>query len=189
MGKAVNKRELSEILGISERSLTEWQRDGMPVVQFADGLGKENAYDTEAVIRWWIARDISRVAGGSSVDKLNDVRYRRELLSLQRELGDVVIREEIRPAFQRYVGDVLAVMMGVPDKYAQVLELTPTQDGKHAVLQDIVSELRDVLGNYEFCAKNPDGRSQGLSQSAENHGGAVGGVLPADVVGGIGAGR
>ena len=173
MGKSVNKRELSEILGISERSLTEWQRDGMPVVEFADTQGRENTYDTEAVIRWWIARDVAR-AGGSSMDKLNDVRYRRELLSLQRDMGEVVIRDEIRPAFQRYVNDVLAVLLGLPDKYAQTLELTETQDGKHQVLQDLVAEVRDVLGNYEFCAETFDGRNPGLSQSAENHAGAVG---------------
>ena len=30
MGKRVNKRELAEILGKSERTLTDWQDDGPP---------------------------------------------------------------------------------------------------------------------------------------------------------------
>lgn len=173
MGKSVNKRELSEILGVSERTLTEWQRDGMPVVEFADTLGRENTYDTEAVIRWWIAREVARV-GGSAQDKLNHVRYERELLLLRRDLGEVVIRDEIRPVFQRYVNDVLAVLQGLPDKYAQTLQLTETQDGKHQVLQDLVAEARDVLGNYEFCAETSAGGNPGVSQSATHYASAVG---------------
>jgi phage terminase Nu1 subunit (DNA packaging protein) len=51
MGKVVNKRELSEILGASEAALTEWQRIGMPMLLDAD-RGHSNSYDTEAVIRW-----------------------------------------------------------------------------------------------------------------------------------------
>ena len=174
MGRAVNKRELSEILGISERSLTEWQRDGMPVAELRESLGHENTYDTEAVIRWWIERDVARRAGGSSFDKLNDVRYRRELINLNREEGQIVLREEIRPAFRTYVNDVLATLLGIPDKYAQQLELTESVDGKHQLLQDMIAEIRDVMGNYEFCAAPAAGGNPGVSQPAEDFGSTVG---------------
>lgn len=174
MGRPVNKRELSEILGISERSLTDWQKDGMPVVELGESRGHENTYDTEACIRWWIAREVARNSGGSSFDKLNDVRYRRELINLRREEGEIVMREDVRPAFRRYVNDVLSVLLGLPDKYAQQLELTESIDGKHQLLQDMIAEMRDVLGNYEFCAAPAAGGDPGVSQPAEDFSRAVG---------------
>lgn len=174
MGRAVNKRELSEILGISERSLTDWQKEGMPVVEFGESRGQENTYDTEACIRWWIARDVARSSGSSSFDKLNDVRYRFELIKLRREENEIVLREDIRPAFRTYVNDALATLLGLPDKYAHTLELTESVDGKHQVLQDMIAEIRDVLGNYEFCAAPAAGGNSGVSQSTEDLGRPVG---------------
>lgn len=52
MGRTVSKAELSEIVGRDERTLTRWQNDGMPVIEFGLGRGNENQYDTEAVIQW-----------------------------------------------------------------------------------------------------------------------------------------
>lgn len=174
MGLSVNKRELSEILGISERSLTEWQREGMPIVALGEERGLENTYDTEAVIRWWIDRDVARRAGGSAFERLNDIRARREMLNLRREEGEIVLKDEIRPTFRRYVDDVLAVLVGIPDKYAQVLELTASVDGKHQVLQELIAEIRDVMGNYEFSAATAAGGDSRLSQPAEDIAGAMG---------------
>lgn len=169
MGRAVNKRELSEIIGISERSLTEWQREGMPVTAIGAERGAENTYDTEAVIRWWLDRELQRRApGGSAFERLNEIRARRETIALNREEGSIVLREDVRPAFRRYVNDVMAVLIGIPDKYAQVLELTASVNGKHQVLQDMVTEMRDVMGNYEFCAAPAAGGDPRVSQSAES---------------------
>lgn len=174
MGKAVNKHDLSEILGISERSLTEWQKDGMPVVEYGEVRGEANTYDTEAVIRWWLEREVSRRSDKSAFDKLNEVRAKREELGYRRELGEIVDVKDIRPAFRRYVSDVMAVLVGMPDKYAQVIELTAGINGKHQVLQDMIGELRDQLGNYEFCAAPAAGGDSRATQPAEDHAGAVG---------------
>ena len=50
MGRVVSKVELGELVGRDERTLTRWQKDGMPVMEFGQGRGNENQYDTEAVI-------------------------------------------------------------------------------------------------------------------------------------------
>lgn len=52
MGRTVSKADLSEIIGRDERTLTRWQNDGMPVMEFGLGRGNANQYDTEAVIQW-----------------------------------------------------------------------------------------------------------------------------------------
>ena len=52
----VNKRQLSEILGVSERSLTDWQKEGLPVASYADNRGQANEYESSEVIRWMVQR-------------------------------------------------------------------------------------------------------------------------------------
>lgn len=172
-GLIVNKRELSEILDVSEQTLTTWQDEGMPIAE-RGSAGIPGRYDTAEVLRWAVTRELGKRNATTSFDRLNDIRAQREMINLRREEGEVVMREDIRPAFRRYVNDVMAVMVGIPDKYAQVLELTASADGKRQVLQDMVGELRDVMGNYEFCATASPGGDSRVSYPAENVSGSVG---------------
>lgn len=54
MGRRVTKADLAEIVGRDERTLSRWQREGMPVVSVGLGRGNENEYDTEDVIGWLV---------------------------------------------------------------------------------------------------------------------------------------
>ena len=93
MGKVVNKRDLSEILGVSETTLTDWQRIGMPMLLDAD-RGHSNSYDTEAVIRWQIERALgaSRETAKERLDRITaDLRE----LDLHRRRGELVAVAEV----------------------------------------------------------------------------------------------
>lgn len=54
----VNKKELSSIFGVSERTLTQWQKQGLPVEK-QGGRGQSNTYETVDVIKWYNARETS----------------------------------------------------------------------------------------------------------------------------------
>jgi phage terminase Nu1 subunit (DNA packaging protein) len=59
MGRIVSKKELAEIVGVSERTLSDWQEKGMPIkVHTSRGLANE--YDTSEVFNW----RVEFVAGG-----------------------------------------------------------------------------------------------------------------------------
>jgi phage terminase Nu1 subunit (DNA packaging protein) len=53
----VNRRQLSEIIGITERQLVNWALEGMPVEKRAEKKGQSNVYDTVKVIKWLRERD------------------------------------------------------------------------------------------------------------------------------------
>src|SRR5690606_41959639 len=59
MGKRVNKRELAEIFGVSERSFTEYQKDTSFPIAKAGGRGQSNEYDTQDVHEWLMARAVN----------------------------------------------------------------------------------------------------------------------------------
>lgn len=52
----VNKKRLSEIFGVSVRTIQNWQEQGMPVVR-GGGKGNEVLFESAAVIEWYSARD------------------------------------------------------------------------------------------------------------------------------------
>lgn len=64
-GTVVNKGGLAKILGVTERALTTWQKNGMPML-VNSGRGGSNSYNTKHVIDWMLQREVQRVAPGGS---------------------------------------------------------------------------------------------------------------------------
>lgn len=85
----VNKRQLSEILGISERSLTEWQKEGLPVADYAENRGQANQYDTAAVIRWMVEREIARLNKEKPRDRLDRLKADAIELDIKERIGEL----------------------------------------------------------------------------------------------------
>lgn len=52
----VNKKQLSDIFGVSVRTIQNWQDQGMPVVR-GGGKGNEVLYDSATAIKWFAERD------------------------------------------------------------------------------------------------------------------------------------
>jgi len=157
MGKLVNKVELADILGVSERSLTTWQNDEALPILVVGERGQSNQYDTEAVIRWLVQRELRRAQAESPKDRLDWLRGDREELELQRIRRELVPAAEIAPALDQYVGDVTATLEGIPEKYAEVLQQTGDVDGKHQILVEMVHAIREALGDYTFAIQQIDG--------------------------------
>lgn len=99
MGRIVSKKELAELVGVSERTLTEWQQKGMPV-KVQTTRGHANEYDTADVFNW-------RVAFVSSGEQRETARERRDRLEgdrleiqLAREAGQFLVTAEVQEAIE-----------------------------------------------------------------------------------------
>ena len=86
----VNKRELSAILGVSERTLTDWQsRELMPIANAAAERGQAHEYDTKEVIAWMFQRELSRMKHEKPRDRLDRVKADMIELDLAEKLGQL----------------------------------------------------------------------------------------------------
>lgn len=166
MGRLVNKRELADLFEISERTFTEWQKEGMPIYQAGEQRGQEHQYDVALVHRWIVQRELAKAQVRSPRDALDEVKTERERLALAKDRGELVPKKELRPLLDRYVGDVVAVIEGVPDKYTPLLQQTPDAEGKHQLLKEAVREIREGLGGYEFCTDAAAGGDPGVPPAA-----------------------
>jgi phage terminase Nu1 subunit (DNA packaging protein) len=63
MGKIISKKELAELIGKSERWVTNLIDDGLPVAG-GGGKGTPLQIDSQAAIEWLMAREVRREMGG-----------------------------------------------------------------------------------------------------------------------------
>lgn len=166
MGRLVNKAELADLLDISERTFTEWQKEGMPIHQAGERRGQEHQYDVAFVHRWIVQRELAKAQVRSPRDELDVVKTERERLALARDRSELVLKKELRPLLDRYVADVVAIIESVPDKYVPLLQQTPDAEGKHQLLREAVREIREGLGSYDFCTDAAPGGDPGVSPPA-----------------------
>lgn len=88
----VNKKQLADIFGISERTFTEYQRD--PSFPYrAAGRGHDNEYDTAEVHGWLLERATTK-GRETTRERLERIRADREELAYAAELKELIPAEE-----------------------------------------------------------------------------------------------
>lgn len=167
----VNQKKLAAIFGVSERTIRNWEKEGMP----APG----NEYDTAAVIRWYVDRD-NELVNGKLMKEVADLRaagetdlvpgtidYERYRLTraqadaqeLKNLLVDSTLIESEACAFvlAKIAGNISTVLSSFPlSLQRQFPELTPKHidymktllaEGSNACV-DFVDSLPDLLNEY-----------------------------------------
>lgn len=110
MGKRVNKRELAEIFGISERSFTAYQKDLSFPIAKAGGRGQANEYDTQDVHEWLMARAVNGARHETARERLERIKGDREELAFAQDIKELVPGELIGARLEQAV---LAIRTGV----------------------------------------------------------------------------
>ena len=144
-GLEVNKSDLSEILGFSERTLTQWQSLGMPIVSQGE-RGCANRYHVPAVVAWMLTR-----AGGGSEqeaarERLDRLRGDREELTIGRELDQLAPPELYQKHWNKFVDFAEKSLREMCDgliteAISQGIELSPSMIAPR--LESVVRTLRD----------------------------------------------
>lgn len=152
MGKRVNKRELSEILGVSERALTEWQDAGMPIEERGD-RGEANVYDTEVVIRWWVAREAGKDRAESERERLTRLQADQIELDMAMKRRTLVAVDEVEPAYQRIVAGAKSYLLTQVVPLVQAIELV---DGEEAKVQLVTERFDEFLERLSHLADDEE---------------------------------
>lgn len=155
MGKLVNKKELAEIFGKSEATLTTWQKNGLPIKLEAQ-RGQSNQYDCEDCINWLVRREIGKLTVDDE-GRVHDYDKERARLTHHQanktELEEAVLRGTLIPSetVERVQGDMVSSfrskILSIPTKAAHALigleELTEAKDVIKQYLFEALNELAD----------------------------------------------
>jgi phage terminase Nu1 subunit (DNA packaging protein) len=146
MGKRVNQTELAEILGKSDVTIWEWQKDGLPIAK-QGARGAEHEYDTAEVIAWLEQRAAARAGKGES-GREREARLRGDLMEIElaQKRNALVPADEVRPLWESRVLAAAFYMTGRHSRLAGILEATPGIEAKRLVLKKEDADFLTKLG-------------------------------------------
>jgi DNA-binding transcriptional MerR regulator len=145
MGKKVNQTELAEILGVTDVTIWEWQKQGLPI-EAQTARGEANRYDTAAVINWRVAREIAKACTETQRDRLARLQADRIEIELEKERRTIVSTAEIEPTWTQRVLTAAAYMASRQSRLAGLLEATPGVEAKRNLLKQEDAGFLSRLG-------------------------------------------
>jgi phage terminase Nu1 subunit (DNA packaging protein) len=147
MGMVVNQGKLAEILGRTDVTIWEWQKETPPLPVLKLGArGEEHEYDTAAVIAWWIEREVRKSSGTSQKDRLARLQGDVIEIELARERGTLVPSDEVKPLWETRVLTAAAFMASRHSRLAAILEAAPGLEAKREILKREDAEFLKKLG-------------------------------------------
>lgn len=166
----VNIQELSEIIGVSRVSITNWIDDGMPYTK-AGSKGKPWEFDTEQVIAWWAenkfrpkkrapAPGADPFAEGGDEPESYEAAERRKMvagadkaeLDLAKTAGRVVMVDDVASVIAELHTRIKTKLLGVGNQVRMHARAYFGEDraaeeqvvsAVEGVVNDCLSELRD----------------------------------------------
>lgn len=145
---------IARLLNLTERRVQQLANEG--VVPKPDMRGE---YDLVGCVQGYIVYLQERADRTEDTDqkRLTRAKADREELELAKLRRALIPAEEIEPALEQYVTDVLNQLQGIPERYAGMLQAVEDVEGKRQLLEDLVREVRDELGSYAFATKRIHG--------------------------------
>lgn len=144
----VNKAKLSDILGVSERSLTTWASEGMPVDEISV-RGASNRYDTAAVIRWMIERETGNDYSAQRT-RLTKEQADKTALDNRRLRGELVATSAVQAQLEREFGAIRSRLLAIPTKLSPQIITCKTLPEAQESLRTLVHECLTDLANFEL---------------------------------------
>lgn len=141
----VNQTQLADVMGYSDVTIWEWQKDGMPIAKKGE-RGEANEYETAEVIRWYADRMVKRVRAESPKDRLARLQGDALELDIAQKNGTLVPFEQVEPAWRSRVLAACAFMQGRASRLAGILETTAEIEAKREVLKREDMQFLTLLG-------------------------------------------
>jgi len=173
----VNKSSLAEFVGVSEETLTQWQKAGLPI-SFRSSRGRSNQYDTTQVISWMIAREVSKLQDESPKDRLSRLQGDKVEIEIAEKLSQLVPVAEIEPAWFSMVASAKSFLRSQPDRLAQLLEVTDGVEAKRDLIAETFDDCLRKLAEYETTEDADEAGDEDLQPAAEDDSSDVGGKVP-----------
>ena len=176
----VNKRQLSDILGVTEETLTQWAKQGMPVVLKRRGSAG-NQYESTAVLSWLDAkRQSDSPPTDYETERTRKVKLEADILALQKSQleGRLIPSEKVEEAWTATMAVFRARMMAMPSILAPALVGLETFIDAETLVRDAIYSALHELSRSDLAAgiaEELDGGDSSRRATAETDDQPVGG--------------
>lgn len=175
----VNKRQLSDILGNTEETLTQWQKQGMPILLSRRGAAG-NQYETKDVLAWIDAqRQSDDPVTDYNTERTRKVKIEADILALDKaqKQGKLIDADTVEESWVRMICAFKAKMLAIPTKCAPTVVSATTFIEIEEILKVAIYDALSELSTENIQYSDPENTAVGAEDgeaAAEDDGEPVG---------------
>lgn len=149
-----NQSEIAELLGVSAKTVQQWDRDGLREAARLGMDGREARYDVRAAVHWWHDREMDALREETKVDAKEAAQIRNlEAQAESRELdlevkrGELVPIDEVEGLVRESLESVDSVLRHAASRFAPQLAKAAKVPLKQArsILREVVESVRGAI--------------------------------------------
>jgi len=141
---ASTKEEAARLLGVSTRTLSDWQKQpGFPGEPGRPG--RRVAYYPIERIQQWRETNVDDEGDSTVRQEIERLKLLEKQIELEKLVGTIVDAEEVDRFLQRVVATAKSMLDSLPDKVVAVLPAKTTETTRRAVRAAVESDLREVF--------------------------------------------
>lgn len=139
--RRVHRVQLSELLGVHPDTITDYAKQGMPVVS-RGGRGRESSYDTVECLAWWRERQ-GKNAKEAAQTRLYENNASLAELKIAREEGAMLPRDEVVQDGQAVIKGWTAQVRSIPRqaRHAGIVSSQEQEAGLAGLVRTILLEI------------------------------------------------
>lgn len=157
--RIIGQTEIAGIFGVSARTITEWQANGMPVALLG-GPGVPGEYDSDVCIRWLVAREVRKVQGESPKDRLARLQGDDLEIKLETQRGKLIDVGAVEPAMRAAIVSARERIRSEPARIAAQMEGLE-RTAREALLRDLLDQVLAKLANWQQVGVDVDQEQHG----------------------------
>lgn len=149
MGEIVNKKMLAKILGKTERTLTEWQKEGMPIKKNG-ARGQSNTYDTEQVIEWLLKRASDTDSEMERArTRLTSAQADKTELEVEQLRGNLISLDNMKSLWGNVLGAFRARILSIPSRLTPQIATIRDPKKIDKLIKDALHDALNELSNHD----------------------------------------
>ncbi len=143
-----NKRQLADIFGVAENTLTSWKKAGMPIMERATKKGAAQYYETSDCIQWYLEHK-SQGEYNLTAEKARLTYHQANKTAIEEATlrGQMLDAEEVLQAWVDRTLKMRAVLLALPTKLASVVMAAQTMPEVRDYAQKEIYAALDELAN------------------------------------------
>ena len=156
----VNQSQLAALIGVSTKTVQQWDRAGLRDAARLKSSGRSAKYDAPAALRWWRDLEVQKALEPYSSTDLEDERRRlvaaqatRAELDLAREQGELIPVVDAKRAWGFVLTRIRARIVAMEGSLPLILVGMDTPRGVSGVLgpacRELLDEIRAVADEIE----------------------------------------
>lgn len=170
MDKVVNQTELAVLHGVTDVTIWQWQKEGMPIAK-VNTRGLSNEYDVASTIEWRVARAEKKIRDESPRDALARAQTKLAEQLFAEKARELVPVAELEPGLVRMVVLARQQLLQIIGLMRSVLDPAQLQ-----LLEEHLRQALKDLSRYDPSHATAEADREPLAATDETIRGGLGGI-------------